>query len=627
MLLLASLPASVSAAAKRAPHCDAALATVTNGTSDIFVYLHGSDWNPLGEAMKTAVWDQKKLAKAFGADTTLVAVDHTERLERRINDTITNVLERVMRGTAPAIESITTEKGTEFTLQDDGSWLASGANPSTETYTIALRTTSIPTYCIILELLTHDSLRSGGPGRENGNIVITEITPTIATGHTNLPATVVGAWADYAQKNLPTHLAVDGIVNNSQGWAIDGNKHHKSRKFVLLCDPPVPAGMRVELTINCVSKWKQHTPGRLRVVVSDDMTLCAAMQRHATFDLLRRRNRCLDCSADNYPAVLCFDAEKRLYGRLQPLRLTMTVDDVASELQALRKTRIERDQHWTQAENSTGEAKAESLGRGIDAIGGLGHRNKVFKAEFDELVKADPEDRTGYGRRYAFPLRDIQNRVNAVRDEEGHAAALAWVDRELQAPNNKRLLPSQLQDLALIKFHLYKSWKEHEAERFSVLRDIVAIDAETHQGIGAQGYLLYHGQGDVSLAQGWKPNHIRTGPMTWGIRFGVAKSFPHPGFYRITPHTRGGKNALRVFSVSLLADGRVISKDAHEATLRYRKDENNNYYLKLPDDVGMDKLMVRMRCEQVDGSDHQGRFTVRPLLPEDLPEGHPLLGS
>ncbi len=74
-------------------------------------------------------------------------------------------------------------------VQSDGSVLASGKNPDTDTYTVTIAQPPAGITAIRLEVLPHDSLPQKGPGRAgNGNFVLSEIELYRLTKASDLPA-------------------------------------------------------------------------------------------------------------------------------------------------------------------------------------------------------------------------------------------------------------------------------------------------------------------------------------------------------------------------------------------------------------------------------------------------------
>ena len=70
-------------------------------------------------------------------------------------------------------DSITSQEGVTLTVKKDGSILASGNNPATDTYTLVIKSLPAGVTAFRLEVLPDDSLPQKGPGRSgNGNFVL-----------------------------------------------------------------------------------------------------------------------------------------------------------------------------------------------------------------------------------------------------------------------------------------------------------------------------------------------------------------------------------------------------------------------------------------------------------------------
>jgi Protein of unknown function (DUF1553)/Protein of unknown function (DUF1549)/Planctomycete cytochrome C len=119
--------------------------------------------------------------------------------------------------------------------------LASGPNPSTDSYVIKAVTKLKNITALRLDALPHKSLPGGGPGRFNtGNFVLTEIDAAIdkGAGPTTQPVAFQNASASYEQpagpespyRKYPAQAAIDGDKFGANlGWAIAdrfGLKHH-----------------------------------------------------------------------------------------------------------------------------------------------------------------------------------------------------------------------------------------------------------------------------------------------------------------------------------------------------------------------------------------------------------------
>lgn len=118
--------------------------------------------------------------------------------------------------------------GTVLSILEDGSVLASGANPEKSVYTIVANTLAQGITGFRLEALEDSSLPASGPGRaENGNFVLTELTASIAALErpappiSPTPVSLKNTAASFSQVGgWDAILATDGITNDSAGWAV-----------------------------------------------------------------------------------------------------------------------------------------------------------------------------------------------------------------------------------------------------------------------------------------------------------------------------------------------------------------------------------------------------------------------
>jgi hypothetical protein len=109
-----------------------------------------------------------------------------------------------------------------LTKQPDGSLVASGHRPETDTYTIVGRTELPSITAVRLEVLTDVSLPMKGPGRQdNGNLHLNEFVVKVAPGGTAAAAKAVAiesATADFNQEGWTIAHAIDG--NPATAWGV-----------------------------------------------------------------------------------------------------------------------------------------------------------------------------------------------------------------------------------------------------------------------------------------------------------------------------------------------------------------------------------------------------------------------
>jgi hypothetical protein len=169
------------------------------------------------------------------------------------------------------LETFTAAAGTTLTKQPDGSILASGANPTPETYTLTANTDLTGITAVRLEVLADKSLPARGPGRaKNGNFVLNDFKMTAQpVGDTGKPKRVglKNARADFFQNGFPVANAIDN--NPTTGWAI-GDQFGRRHVAVFEVKQPLNNrdGSQLTFTLLQQHKLKLHNIGRLRLSVT-----------------------------------------------------------------------------------------------------------------------------------------------------------------------------------------------------------------------------------------------------------------------------------------------------------------------------------------------------------------------
>lgn len=159
--------------------------------------------------------------------------------------------------------------GTVLTRQADGSFLASGKNPTPETYLLRAKTPINDLTGIRLEVLPDPSLKNKGPGRaSNGNFVLNEFKVQVQLpGQKPHPVVLSRAVADFSQGGFEVQKAIDN--NPGTGWAIApqfGQRH--VAVFELKEKLHLPAGAELLITLEQNFPGKEHNIGRFRLSVT-----------------------------------------------------------------------------------------------------------------------------------------------------------------------------------------------------------------------------------------------------------------------------------------------------------------------------------------------------------------------
>ena len=204
--------------------------------------------------------------------------------------------------------SMTSANNATLTAKDDGSILAGGANPATDTYTLTVKNPPKGITAFRLGVLPDDSLPAKGPGRAgNGNFVLSEFIVKQVIGDTieeNVP--LQNATATYEQIGAPganpygkwaVAAAIDGDAKGKTwGWAVM-EQVGKPNTAVFETTKDIEGGEGTTLTISLLQNLDNpnHTLGRFRLSATTNPRPVRADQ----------------APPPNIAALLAVDAEKR----------------------------------------------------------------------------------------------------------------------------------------------------------------------------------------------------------------------------------------------------------------------------------------------------------------------------
>ena len=235
-------------------------------------------------------------------------------------------------------ETITSAEGVTLTAKDDGSILASGKNPETDTYTLVVKNPPPGITAFRLEVMPDDSLPKKGPGRAgNGNFVLSEFAVKHIVGETIEESVALqNATATYEQTSTPGKnpygkwavvAAIDGDAKGKTwGWAIL-DKVGQSQTAVFEAVNDIAGGENSTLTISLLQNFNspQHTLGRFRLFVATSPRPIRADQ----------------VSPPNIAALLAIAADQR--NDAQKSELAAHYRSIAPALDAARKQLSERE--------------------------------------------------------------------------------------------------------------------------------------------------------------------------------------------------------------------------------------------------------------------------------------------
>ncbi len=171
-------------------------------------------------------------------------------------------------------ETLKSSGGSQLLPQTDHSFIAGGANPQKDVYTVTASTQQTEITAIQLECLTDPSLPGGGPGRHsNSNFVLSEFElVAISKQDPSKQKTIKfdRAVADYSQANYGINNAIDGSVDGNNGWAVDGPTRKQPATAIFIATEPFgfSGGTQLAIRLRHEATYATHGIGRPRLSTS-----------------------------------------------------------------------------------------------------------------------------------------------------------------------------------------------------------------------------------------------------------------------------------------------------------------------------------------------------------------------
>jgi len=173
--------------------------------------------------------------------------------------------------------------GAVFRRLDDGSWIAEGADPPSDTYEIEAALPEGTFSGLRIEVIPDESFAGGGGFARggNGNVVVTKVEAEIEKPDGSLaPIGLSRAEADYSQEGYGPGQTLSA-KNQRKGWAIGGHKKDPALRVPRRLAVMTPRRLDIDENSRVVLRIRQesfdhHSIGRFRVAYSPaDPTLLA----------------------------------------------------------------------------------------------------------------------------------------------------------------------------------------------------------------------------------------------------------------------------------------------------------------------------------------------------------------
>lgn len=323
---------------------------------------------------------------------------------------------------------------------------------------------------------------------------------------------------------------------------------------------------------------------------------------------LTLKNKDCPAAVRSVPGLALIDKDGRLVGTRNGTQELGEPRQLSLHIKSLTATRVQRDELWKRAEQVQGARRAEALGQGLDVMKQhLGHR-KVYDPVFQEMKKADPDDKSGYVGKYQFPGADLAPQVlgNYVQKKlfaEGENYLLQW-------HRNSRLDPEQRQQLHAARFCLYQHWPEKQSLARKALEDLRDVNPKSVMGQSASRYLS-HLFPPLTYEGGWKPTHLKGEKSSWKID--VSRQITQKSDYSLTFRYRSGGDALVIHGVKLVDRQGVLSTDEHQGSTGHQNKDNVYRFSLNRRPVG--QVWLHAEVSAGGRNDSAGSFSIEAVAP------------
>ncbi len=164
--------------------------------------------------------------------------------------------------------------GATLNISSDGKTVnASDKNPAKDSFELTFRTESMEmTGLKLAVLLAENGLAGRAP---NGNAVLSEIKVDVKPDNEQgkfEPLTFASADADYSQPSFLISHAIDGIINDQNGWGLNGHQRKKSLTAAFFTDKPFgfKEGTIVRVQLIFETLYVQHVFQKIQMAITTD---------------------------------------------------------------------------------------------------------------------------------------------------------------------------------------------------------------------------------------------------------------------------------------------------------------------------------------------------------------------
>lgn len=170
-----------------------------------------------------------------------------------------------------ALAAAESSDGATLTQQPDGSVLATGDNPASDSHTFTLRTDATGLRLLRLDALTDPSMGHRLGRMSNGNAVVSGmqvVATSVADPTQTRTITFDWAWASFEQPNGDFDI-FNAVNSDGDGWAVGGHLNQDPRTALFVADEAFgyEGGTEIKVTLHYRSRYANHVLGRVKLAL------------------------------------------------------------------------------------------------------------------------------------------------------------------------------------------------------------------------------------------------------------------------------------------------------------------------------------------------------------------------
>lgn len=290
--------------------------------------------------------------------------------------------------------------------------------------------------------------------------------------------------------------------------------------------------------------------------------------------------------APSYPAIFLISKSGRHYATITGNFMRKATAKKVAKLIHERLSQLSKQEELlAQSEQAEGVAKAKLIGQASEVEHLLPIISPVPKM-LKTLKELDPEDQSGYQRRFKKPI-DIMGELLNIEKKESYKKAISTAEEMLKDPY---YTTEQKQSLhAFIIGALHRHGSLHDTAEIQKHADaITELDPESVLGksvhLVKREYCI-----DFSLAEGWNPTVLANTKKPLELKGKLPIS--SAGAYQVIFAHQQGRRSCSIRAVSLYDGKSLVGEDRHNAEVN-RKNPRCIYRLQAPASVKEPHLFI-----------------------------------